>query len=58
MYVPFWLFDSAVDAYANFKAKIVRIYEDGDETVKETSHYECLREGSMSFFRVPVDGSF
>ena len=57
MYVPFWLFDSAVDAYANFKAESVRVYDDGDETVTETSHYECLREGSMSFARVPVDGS-
>lgn len=57
LYVPFWLFDSSVTTFANFHAKKVRIFTDGDETVTETSHYECLRQGNMSFARIPVDGS-
>ena len=57
VYVPFWLFDSDVDAYAHFRAEKVHIYETSDEEVTETSHYECLRSGSMAFERIPVDGS-
>ncbi|SDP04168.1 hypothetical protein [Selenomonas ruminantium] len=57
MYVPFWLFDSDVDAYATFKAEKVRVYETSDERVTETSHYRCLRAGSMGFAKIPVDGS-
>lgn len=57
IYVPFWLFDSEVNAYAHFRAEKVHIYESSDEEVTETSHYECLRSGSMAFARIPVDGS-
>ncbi|SDP15102.1 hypothetical protein [Selenomonas ruminantium] len=57
LYVPFWLFDSFVNTLANFRAKIIRVYTDGDEAVTETSHYECLRQGNMSFAKIPVDGS-
>jgi hypothetical protein len=57
IYVPFWLFDSLVNTLASFHAKKIRVYTDGDETVTETSHYECLRQGNMSFAKIPVDGS-
>lgn len=57
IYVPFWLFDSFVNTLASFHAKKIRVYTDGDETVTETSHYECLRQGNMSFAKIPVDGS-
>ena len=57
LYVPFWLFDSEVDAYAHFQAEKVHIYETSDEEITETSHYECLRSGNMAFARIPVDGS-
>ena len=56
IYVPFWLFDSEVNAYAHFRAEKVHIYESSDEEVTETSHYECLRSGNMAFARIPVDG--
>ena len=57
MYVPFWLFDSAVTANANFRAESSNVYETSDETVTETSVYDCEREGTMHFSRIPVDGS-
>lgn len=57
MYVPFWLFNSAVTATAEFKAENDTVYETSDETVTETSVYRCDRKGSMQFDRIPVDGS-
>jgi len=57
MYVPFWLFDSSVEAHANFRASKDKVYETSDEVITETSVYECNRSGNMSFSRIPVDGS-
>ncbi|BAL81904.1 hypothetical protein SELR_01960 [Selenomonas ruminantium subsp. lactilytica TAM6421] len=57
MYVPFWLFDSEVEAFAEFKAEKHEVHETSDETVTTTFHYKCLRQGSMAFARIPVDGS-
>lgn len=57
MYVPYWLFDSDVDAHTEYDATTVRSYTDGDYDVTETDHYQVVREGKMSFSRVPVDGS-
>ncbi len=57
MYVPFWLFDSEVEAYATFRAEQHHVIETSDETITETSVYECRRDGTMRFTRIPVDGS-
>ena len=57
MYVPFWLFDSKVNASGSFTAKEVSVFETEDETVTTTHVYNCVREGSMSFNKIPVDGS-
>ena len=57
VYVPFWLYDAEVEASARFSANRSRTYRAGDEEVTETDHYDVYRAGSMSFRRVPVDGS-
>lgn len=57
LYVPFWLFDSQVDAAADFKANRSLSYDDGDERVTETSYYDCQRSGVAEFAKIPVDGS-
>lgn len=57
MYVPFWLFDSEVEASATFRAERSHIVETSDEIITETSVYACRRDGSMNFSRIPVDGS-
>ncbi len=57
MYVPFWLFDSSVEAHANFRAESVNVITTSDETITETSVYDCIRGGNMRFERIPVDGS-
>lgn len=57
MYVPFWLFDSGVDAQAEFRAATIRIYDVGDEVVTERRVYSCQRAGTMRFAKIPADGS-
>ena len=57
MYVPFWLFDSSVEAHAEFRAESINVIETSDETITETSVYNCTRSGTMSFEKIPVDGS-
>lgn len=57
MYVPFWLFDSKINAQAEFKAKKVHRYDSGNMIVTETKVYNCQRAAKMSFEKIPADGS-
>lgn len=57
VYVPFWLFDSNVDADITFKATRTHSHSNSKETITETDHYLVRRSGSMSFIRIPVDGA-
>ena len=57
IYVPFWLFDSSVDASIRFHATRTRFWSDSRYDYTETQHYSIFREGTMDFQRVPVDGS-
>ena len=57
VYVPFWLMDADATGKATFEATRTRRYPEGDDEVIETDHFDVVREGSMSFTRIPVDGS-
>lgn len=57
MYVPFWLFDSKVTAQAEFKAERHHVMETKSEVITEISVFSCRRKGTMSFEKIPVDGS-
>ena len=57
IYVPVWLFDADADARIRYKASRVRTWRDSEYNYTETSYYAVLRGGSISFERVPVDGS-
>ena len=57
MYVPFWLFDTDVDADVRYKATRVTSWSDSNYTYTRTSFYKLLRSGGLSFTDVPVDGS-
>lgn len=57
MYVPYWLFDSQVDAHMRYKATRTRHWSDSRYNYTETSHFAVIREGNLSFSHVPVDGS-
>lgn len=57
IYVPFWLFDTDVDANMQYKASRIRAWSDSRYNYTETSYYFVMRGGSIGFQRVPVDGS-
>lgn len=57
IYVPYWLFDSEVEASINFVGTHVRHWSDSDYNYTETSFFDVYRAGSMRFENVPVDGS-
>ena len=57
VYVPFWLFDAASRGNAYFDCSNSTTHREGDYIVTRTRHYSVYRAGSMSFERVPVDGS-
>ena len=57
VYVPFWLFDGKANASIRFKATKIRKYTQGDYSITETNHYRVVREGNVTFEKIPVDGS-
>ena len=57
VYVPFWLFDTEVNANIRYKATRVRAWSDARYNYTETSFFAVNRGGSVAFDNVPVDGS-
>ena len=57
VYVPFWLFDADAEADILYRATQVRAWSDSSYNYTETSFYSVSRSGSISFEKVPVDGS-
>lgn len=57
LYVPFWLFDTGVDANVRYRATRVRVWSDSDYNYTQTSFYSIQRAGRIAFEHVPVDGS-
>ncbi len=57
IYVPFWLFDADVTAHMRYRATKVRTWSDSNYRYTQTSFYSLVRNGSIAFERVPVDGS-
>lgn len=57
IYVPFWLFDTGVNANIRYRATRIRVWSDANFDYTETQHYAVVRGGDIAFSRVPVDGS-
>lgn len=57
VYVPFWLFDCDVDADMRYDATNVSRWSDSKYDYTKTDHYSVMRQGKISFDRIPVDGS-
>lgn len=57
IYVPYWLFDSTVDANIRYRATRVRDWISDDYEYTETSYYLVVRDGNLMFDNVPNDGS-
>lgn len=57
VYVPFWLFDTDVNAKVRYRATKVRNWSDNNFNYTETQYFSVHRGGSIGFECVPVDGS-
>lgn len=57
VYVPFWLFDGKADVKMSFLGTREKKRTYGNEEITTTDYYNVVREGHISFAKVPVDGS-
>jgi predicted RNA-binding Zn-ribbon protein involved in translation (DUF1610 family) len=57
IYIPFWLFDAKALAHIRYKATKKKSWSDSNYYYTKTDHYSVIRNGSLGFEKVPVDGS-
>lgn len=57
VYVPFWLFDSEVDANIIYQGEKINHYSDAHYNYTAVSVFQLNRHGSLAFSHLPVDGS-
>ncbi len=57
VYIPFWLYDCDVIGGIVANAQSISRWTSGDYEYVKTDYYLCSRDGSMTFEKVPVDGS-
>jgi len=57
MYTPFWLFEAKAQARVRYKAGKVNSYSDESYDYTKTDYYSVIRDGSLNFEKLPVNGS-
>ena len=57
VYVPFWLYDGEAAANVTFSATRSEVHTTPRERITTTEHYRVERQGTVTFEKVPVDGS-
>ncbi len=57
VYIPFWLHNTTIKGDLNASATRVSSWHSGDYRYTKTDYYKLYRSGSVSFVRIPVDGS-
>ena len=57
LYVPFWLFNAKARANIQYKATRTSSWSDRNYNYTRTDHYSVVRDGSLGFEKIPVDGS-
>lgn len=57
VYIPFWLCDLEIEGAVNCDAKKIKTWTSGDTHYTKTDTYKLYRSGSMTFSKIPVDGS-
>jgi len=57
VYLPFWLFDASARGHIRFKATKTKVWADSNYTYTKTDFFSVIRGGSISFEKIPVDGS-
>jgi len=57
VYLPFWLFDAKAQGHIRYKAAKTKNWSDSTYNYTKTDFYSVVRDGSMAFEKIPVDGS-
>lgn len=57
VYIPFWLYSGKCDGQMHAEGINEHTFTDGDYRVKEKKIYDLMRDGTVRFKNVPVDGS-
>lgn len=57
VYIPFWIYDFQAAGSLQADAKRIHTWRSGDYIMTKTDVYLAVREGSMAYNRIPVDGS-
>lgn len=57
VYVPFWFFNGQAYVDATFDGTKSISHRDGEYRITETSHFDVIRKGTVSFTNIPVDAS-
>ena len=57
IYVPVWLFDADVCADIHYTGRNMRHWSDANYDYTETETFNVVRQGNISFEKIPVDGS-
>jgi len=57
VYLPFWLFDANANGHVRYKATKTKVWSDANYNYSKTDHFSVVRDGSLMFEKVPVDGS-
>jgi len=57
VYLPFWLFDANAQGHICYKGEKVKTWSDAKYDYTRTDFYSIVRDGSLQFKRIPVDGS-
>lgn len=57
VYIPFWLYDFKVDGELNLNGEKTHTTSTPNMVYIKTDYYKIYRTASMSFIKVPVDGS-
>lgn len=57
IYIPFWIYDFQTNGSLQADAKRIQSWRSGDYIMTKTDVYLAIREGSMVYNKIPVDGS-
>lgn len=57
IYIPFWFYDICVDGDITLRAEDISTWHSGDYRYTKTDTYTLVRDGSMNFYKIPIDGS-
>jgi len=57
VYLPFWLFDANARVQARYRATRILTWSDSNYLYTKTDFYSVVRDGSIRFEKIPVDGS-